>query len=417
MLCFIEPSVPDQLVADAGRLRQVVINLLGNAIKFTEKGEVFLSVALESGLQERPLLHFAIRDTGIGIPADKQDLIFSSFEQADSSTTRKYGGTGLGLAICRSIVKMMSGRIWVESKPGEGSTFHFTATFGMGPLAVVETSLAQSSELQGLPALVVDDSATNRYILEKILSHWRMKPVLVDSGQAGIVIATHAKNSGKNFALILVDEDMPEMSGLEFVHHFRLDPTFSNATVMMLTSPGQTSTRLRDLGITHHVTKPISQTELLRTVLKLVGGAAQPEPLSADPVHQECETPRHILLAEDNIINQKVAVALLQRLGHSVVVAANGQKALQALEREVFDLILMDVQMPEMDGFAATAAIRSQERITGAHISIIAMTAHAMKGDRERCLGAGMDDYISNQDLKAAIQRVASHPLSQSASR
>jgi len=316
VLCFIEASVPDQLVADAGRLRQVVINLLGNAIKFTEKGEVFLSVALESGLQERPLLHFAIRDTGIGIPADKQDLIFSSFEQADSSTTRKYGGTGLGLAICRSIVKMMSGRIWVESKPGEGSTFHFTATFGMGPLAVVETSLAQLSELQGLPALVVDDSATNRYILEKILSHWRMKPVLVDSGQAGIVIATHAKNSGKNFALILVDEDMPEMSGLEFVHHFRLDPTFSNATVTMLTSPGQTSTRLRDLGITHHVTKPISQTELLRTVLKLVGGAEQPEPLSADPVHQECETPRHILLAEDNIINQKVAVNKLTIIPH-----------------------------------------------------------------------------------------------------
>jgi signal transduction histidine kinase/DNA-binding response OmpR family regulator len=408
LLCFIEHEVPDQLVADAGRLRQVVINLLGNALKFTEKGEVLLSVARESS-SDGALLHFAIRDTGIGIPADKQGLVFNSFEQADSSTTRKYGGTGLGLAICRSIVEMMGGRIWVESTPGEGATFHFTATFALSPATVLHLP-SHFPDLQDLPVLVVDDNQTNRHILEKILSHWGMKPVLAESGAAGLAVITEAKKNGVSFPLILVDGEMPDMDGFEFVHHFHLDPAFCRATVMMLTSLSQTQRTIscQELGITHHLKKPISQADLLRTIQKQLG-RVEKVPLALEQLKEKPETARHILLAEDNIINQKVATALLQKMGHSVVLAANGQKALQVLEKESFDLILMDVQMPEMDGFAATAAIRSQEKITGSHVAIVAMTAHAMKGDRERCLDAGMDDYISKpisqQDLKAVIQR------------
>jgi signal transduction histidine kinase/DNA-binding response OmpR family regulator len=410
LLCFIGHDVPDQFMADAGRLRQVVINLLGNAIKFTEKGEVFLSVALES----RPgtgLLHFAIRDTGIGIPADKQGLVFNSFEQADSSTTRKYGGTGLGLAICRSIVEMMGGRIWVESKPGEGSTFHFTAALAIVPTTGALTPPKGFSELQDLSVLVVDDNQTNRHILEKTLLNWGMKPVLAESGLAGIALIAEGKKNGVIFPLILVDGDMPGMDGLEFVHHFHSDPAFCRAAVMMVTSlsQSQSTSRCRELGITQHLKKPVSQTDLLRTILGLLGRVEQAAPVPLDQVEENGEAARHILLAEDNTINQKVATTLLRKMGHFVVVAANGQKALQALEKESFDLVLMDVQMPEMDGFAATAAIRAHEQTTGSHISIIAMTAHAMKGDRERCLEAGMDDYISKpisqQDLKAAIQR------------
>jgi two-component system sensor histidine kinase/response regulator len=411
LLCFIDHDVPDQLMADAGRLRQVVINLLGNAIKFTEKGEVSLSVGLESS-PDAAFLHFAIHDTGIGIPADKQGLVFNSFEQADSSTTRKYGGTGLGLAICRSIVEMMGGRIWVESSPGEGSTFHFTATFAMAPATVVQTPATNFSELQDLPVLVVDDNQTSRHILEKTLIHWGIKPVLAESGPVGLSIMTEAKKNGVSFPLILVDGDMPGMDGVEFVQHFHLDPAFCRATVMMLTSlsQSQNSSRCREIGITRYLKKPISQADLLRTILGVLGRVEQIAPVSGQ-VQEKGETALHILLAEDNTINQRVATALLQKMGHSVVVAANGQKALQALEKEAFDLVLMDAQMPEMDGFAATAAIRSQEKITGNHISVIAMTAHAMKGDRERCLDAGMDDYISKpisqQDLKAVIQRSA----------
>ncbi len=412
LLCFIEPGTPDQLVGDAGRLRQVVINLLGNAIKFTEKGEVFLSVALESGIDVASL-HFAIRDTGIGITTDKQELVFSSFEQADNSTTRKYGGTGLGLAICRSIVEMMGGRIWVESRIGEGSTFHFTATLSMAPATVVQTPPPQFSALRDLPVLIVDDNATNRHILEKVLIHWGMKPVLAENGPTGIAAVKEANQNGRSFPLILVDGGMPGMDGLEFVQHFRLEPAFCHATVMMLTPSSQSrhTDRYRELGITHYLKKPISQADLLRTFLGLLGKVEPAAPVLVSQDQQKCETARHILLAEDNTINQKLAVTLLQRMGHTVVVAANGQKALQALAEEAFDLVLMDVQMPEMDGFAATAAIRFQERSTGSHISVVAMTAHAMKGDRERCLEAGMDDYISKpiaqQDLKAVVQRSA----------
>ena len=279
LLCFIGHDVPDQLVADAGRLRQVVINLLGNALKFTEQGEVLLSVALEPSLDD-VCLHFAIRDTGIGIPADKQGLVFNSFEQADSSTTRKYGGTGLGLAICRRIVEMMGGRIWMDSNPGEGSTFHFTATFAMVPAAAVLTPPAGFSELQDLPVLVVDDNQTNRHILEKTLIHWGMKPVLSDSGPAGLAVITEATKNGVSFPLILVDGDMPEMDGVEFVHHFKMDPAFCRATVMMLTSlrQSQYSSRCRELGITHHLKKPISQADLLRTILGVLGREEQVAP-------------------------------------------------------------------------------------------------------------------------------------------
>jgi PAS domain S-box-containing protein len=412
LACHIPPDVPDMLVGDPGRLRQLIVNLSGNAIKFTEQGEVVVDVAVESQTEEEICLHFAVRDTGIGIPPEKQRVIFDAFSQADSSTTREYGGTGLGLAISTQLVALMEGRIWIESEVGRGSTFHFTVRFGLSQ----ETAPKRVSELadvQDLPVLVVDDNATNRYILQEMLTNWRMKPTVVGGARAALAVMAEARETGEPFALVLTDGMMPEMDGFALAEQIRQHPELVGATIMMLSSAGQPSdrARCRELGVSAYLTKPIKQSDLLDTILTVLHPPRELVPRPQLPVSAS-QRHLHILLAEDNAINQQVALGILEKRGHAVVVAGNGKQALAALERAAFDLILMDIQMPEMDGLETTKAIRERELSLSApqslsplasrlkdarpfRIPIVAMTAHAMKGDRERCLEAGMDAYVS----------------------
>jgi PAS domain S-box-containing protein len=415
----LDPAVPEYLVGDAIRVRQVITNLVGNALKFTEKGEVVLLVAREpadaANLADKSMtLHFSVRDTGIGVPLDKQQYIFQSFAQADSSTTRRFGGTGLGLTISAQLVAMMGGRIWVESELGQGSTFHFTCTFGIP----VKPPLSQSSacpSLQGMPALIVDDNATNRRILSTMLRNWGAVPTVAEGGAQALEILEKAAARRETFPLILLDVMMPGMDGFTLAENIRRMPQNSGNIIFMLTSAdlqGETA-RCRELGVAAHLVKPIPQAELLnsiRTALRLSMERMNPRlqaplPSSADAI------PRRVLLAEDNHVNQKVVVRILEKAGHKVVVAGNGKEALTQLESQTFDLVLMDVQMPEMGGFEATARIRSQEEMTGRHMPIIALTAFAMKGDRERCLEAGMDAYLAKpiqaQDLLRVVAEMS----------
>ncbi len=358
-----------------------------------------------------------MRDTGLGIPMEKQKLIFEAFAQADGSTTRKYGGSGLGLAISARLVEKMGGRIWVESAMGQGSTFHFTTRFGVQKEPALKPIAAQPDQVRGLRVLVVDDNATNRRILEELLLQWQMQPTLVDNGAAAIEAMERGQQAGAPFALVLLDANMPEMDGFAVAERLRQHPEAGSAAVMMLTSGGQSGdmARCRKLGLAAYLTKPVRQAELWKTILAALGAASParaPEPRL--PVQLPSDARRlHVLLAEDNPINQKLAVRLLEKQGHTIRVANNGQEALSALEQEHFDLVLMDGQMPEMDGFEAAAAIRAGEKDTSRHVPIIAMTAYAMKGDREHCLASGMDDYISKpfraSELSAAIERVVPH--------
>ncbi|MCI0462759.1 MAG: PAS domain-containing protein [Gemmataceae bacterium] len=395
---WVLPEVPDHLVGDPGRLRQIIVNLVGNAIKFTEQGEVVVRVEPVSQTAEEATLHFAVRDTGIGIPRAKQQAIFAPFVQADGSTTRKYGGTGLGLAISARLVELMGGRIWVESEPGQGSTFHFTVRFGLARGPAVPAPRRRPASLQGLPVLVVDDNATNRRILEEILTNWRMKPTLVDSGRAALAEIQRSAAAGEPYPLVLLDLMMPEMDGYTLAAQMKQHPEFGGSTIMMLSSAEGSAARNQELGIAACLMKPIKQSELFDAIVTSLGvslpeddqpTAAAQAPAPASPQHLR------VLLAEDNAVNQKLAIRLLEKRGHRVVVAGTGNEALAALERERFDVVLMDVQMPELDGFETTAAIRAHEQGTGAHLPIVAMTAHAMKGDRERCLEVGMDGYVS----------------------
>jgi PAS domain S-box-containing protein len=446
LLYDVPPDVPDALVGDPNRLRQIVVNLVGNAIKFTERGEVVVRVTQETAdarrqtaeTTEAPLLpsaadrlpsaeahlHFAVSDTGIGIPAEKQRQIFEAFSQADSSTTRRYGGTGLGLAISSQLVQLMGGRIWVESEFGKGSTFHFTARFALAP--PLDSSEAfhptpdtrHPTPLQGLPVLIVDDNATNRRILEEMLANWRMRPVAVEGGQAALQAMERAHEEGSPFAVVLLDAMMPEMDGFALAGEIQRRPHLVGATLMMLSSAGSAAdaNRCRELGVKAYLTKPIKQSDLLDTLMQFrfadLGLQIDEEraPTLGRPPRASAGPGLHILLAEDNAVNQTLAVRLLERQGHSVVVAGNGKEALAALEHaaaspgeRAFDVVLMDVQMPEMGGFETTAAIREREVSTGSHIPIIAMTAHAMKGDRERCLEAGMDAYVSKPIQQQAL--------------
>ena len=400
LLCDVRPDVPEVVVGDPTRLRQIVVNLLGNAIKFTERGEVALQVETASREQDSTLLRFMIRDTGIGIPGEKQEVVFEAFAQADSSATRKYGGTGLGLTISSRLVEMMGGRIWIESEVGQGSRFLFTARFGVAknaaPRAVEQVSL------QGIPVLVVDDCATNRRILEDMISRWGLKPTLAESGEAGLTALHRARDSGTPFTLVLTDAHMPEMDGFTLTERIKLNPELAGATIMMLSSRGQRgdAVRCRELGLAAYLTKPIRQSELREAILSVLGMKSQKAETSLVTRHSLREARRglRILLAEDNAVNQQLSRRLLEKRGHKVVVTGNGREALAALEESAFggfDLVLMDLQMPEMGGLEATAAIRENEKVTGTHVPIIAMTAHAIKGDRERCLAAGMDGYIS----------------------
>ena len=415
--CHIPPQLPGALVGDALRLRQVIVNLVGNAIKFTEHGEVVVTVELAEELASMVSLHFAVADTGIGIPPEKHAAIFEAFAQADGSTTRRYGGTGLGLAISSQLVELMGGRIWVESEPGRGSTFHFIVRFGVGQAASVPVLPAQPTRLRGLRVLVVDDNGTNRRIVQDILSYWHMRPTAVASGAAALAELRRGGEAGTPFDLVLLDAMMPELDGFAVAERIRANQETARIPVLMLTSSGELGeiARSRALGIGSYLIKPIKQSDLLDAILNVLGShTAEVASVPAPAVEIAVCRPLRILLAEDNAINQKVVTRMLEPRGHTIQVVGNGRLALFALQRERFDLVLMDVQMPEMDGFEATAAIRARERETGDHVVIIAMTAHAMKGDRERCLRAGMDAYVAKpverKELLATLARLAPPP-------
>jgi signal transduction histidine kinase/CheY-like chemotaxis protein len=412
LVCEVSGDVPDGLIGDPLRLRQIITNLVGNAIKFTERGEVVMRVeTLEDG-GAFVVLHFQVRDTGIGIPADRQHVIFEEFMQVDNSTVRKFGGTGLGLAITSQLVALMDGRLWVESVVDVGSTFHFTVQLGKyaGP---APKTLASPVNLEQLPVLIVDDNDTNLKMLKDVLTNWRMRPTAVNNGVSAIAAMKEASRKGNPFPLVLLDSVMPELDGFAVAARIKADPQLAGATVMML-SPADRSddaARCRELGVTYCVRKPIGQSELFDAVISALG--AQPREAPAVPqapvMTAQGQRSLHVLLAEDNKINQAVASGLLKKRGHTVVVASDGREALSLLDRLPIDLVLMDIQMPEMDGFAATALIREREKATGSHISIVALTAHAMQGDRERFLAAGMDDYISKpihaQELDKVLER------------
>ena len=405
LISHIKPDVPDALIGDSGRLRQILMNLGGNAVKFTSEGEIVVRVETESETDQEVALHCSVADTGIGIPHDKQDRIFESFTQADGSTTRQHSGTGLGLTISRQLVEMMRGRIWLESEPGIGSTFHFTARFGLQREPAAKAFPLEPADMHGLPVLVVDDNVTNRRVLEEMLTNWGMRPTAVDSGQAALTVMKQARNAGEPFFLVLLDAHMPGMDGFAVAEQIRRDAELADTKLMLLTSISQRgdTRRWRELGIAACLTKPIKQSDLLDAIMEVLDMPPDAGRLSCVSRDSECESRRrlHILLAEDNAVNQKLTVRMLQKRGHTTVVAGDGREALAALEKQSFDLVLMDVQMPEMDGFEATIAIREREKTAGTHIPIIAMTAHAMKGDRERCLAIGMDGYIS-KPIKAA---------------
>jgi len=396
LACRIHRDVPVALVGDPGRLRQVIVNLVGNALKFTEKGEVVVEVRLLEEADDHVFLHFLVRDTGIGISRDRQEKIFEAFSQADESTTRKYGGTGLGLSISSRLASMMGGKIWVESEPGEGSTFQFTARFGLQE-APLSSGKEKLSDLKGMPVLVIDDNATNGEILREILLGWDMEPTIA-SGKDALRVVTGAARSGKPFSLVLLDAQASKKGGFEIASEIKKRPEWAAPIIMITSSVGirGDAEKSRKLGIAAYLTKPIRHSDLLDAILTVLDiqrtGYGKGDLVTKHSVREKRARLR-ILLAEDNMVNQRLTVK----------VAGNGKEAVAAFERETFDLILMDVQMPEMDGFEATALIREKEKKTGGHIPIIAMTAHAMKGDRERCLDAGMDEYVSKPIRPQAV--------------
>jgi len=422
--CRIGADVPEALVGDRDRVRQVLMNLLGNAIKFTARGEVVVGADVESRAEDGVWIHFSVRDTGIGISPDKLEMVFEAFTQADTSTTRQYGGTGLGLPISRRLVELMGGKLWAESEPGKGTTFHFQVPFDISKSPKKKAAPPRAVNLVDLPVLVVDDNATNRRILEELLTKWGMRPVPADSGFLALDLLQKANAAGHPFPLVLLDLHMPMMDGFEVAQRVKEARNLSGATIMMLSSatrPGDV-TRCKKAGVAAYLTKPIRRGELLEAILSVLGKGPSEDGeirLPSRPSVNERRSGVRILLAEDNPVNQTVAMRLLSKHGHRVVLAASGREALGALEKDPvdgFDLVLMDVQMPDMDGFEATAAIREQERETKAHIPIVAMTAHAMKGDRERCLEAGMDAYIAKpvraKELLDLIEQLTGSPAS-----
>ena len=417
--CHVPPEVPAILVGDPGRLRQVIVNLVGNAIKFTEVGEVTVDVALQSAENHGAVLHVTVTDTGIGIPADRQQLIFNAFAQGDGSTTRRYGGSGLGLTVSRRLVEMFQGRLWLESTVGKGSTFHFTVHVGIGNGPRWGAPLPPAN-LANVPVLVVDDNSTTRRILGELLARWHMKPTLAENGAAGLANLRRAADVCMPYPLVLVDSKMPEMDGFTFIEQTKQDPRLATAAIMMLTSAGQRGDagRCRELGVAAYLTKPIGQSELLTAIRQVLGTKAENPDQSSTLVTRhsmrEHKLGLRILLAEDNLVNRTLAVRLLERHGYLVETACDGNEALRKLHRESFDLVLMDIQMPWMDGFQVTAALREKEKSCGGHLPIIAMTAHALKEDHERCLAAGMDGYVSKpfrpEQLIGEIEALPSVP-------
>jgi two-component system, sensor histidine kinase and response regulator len=398
LILQIGGDVPERVTGDPGRLRQILINLVGNAVKFTHQGEILVAVQRNPRANHGLEIQFNIADTGIGVPAEKHSVIFEAFAQADGATTRHYGGTGLGLAISAQLAGLMGGRIWVESAMGQGSTFSFTVRFGVAPAAQTIAVKSMDDELLHLPVLIVDDNATNRRILVEMAHGWGMQPSAAESGPEALRLLNLAKQDGNIFRMALIDGHMPGMDGFELAERIKLDPQLSGATILMLSSsdyPGDVA-RCRELGIAAYLVKPIRKSELRSAILTAMGrqSISLPE-LVTRATLRETRSSLRILVAEDNPINQVLIVRLLQKMGHIPTTAANGRLALEALARERFDLVLMDMQMPEMDGLSAARELRNAERQTGNHIPIIALTANAMKGDEEACLTAGMDGYLS----------------------
>jgi two-component system, sensor histidine kinase and response regulator len=415
LACEIAPGVPDALTGDPGRLRQIVLNLVGNAIKFTSRGEVVLRAKAEWETEDEVQLRVEVSDTGIGVAPEKRAIIFEAFSQADASTTREFGGTGLGLAISSQLVELMGGRIRLESEPGKGSTFYFTARFSRQKTPEQRPVPAGSADLRGRPALVVDDNATNRRILEQMLLNWQMIPSVATGGSEALEAMERARSGGKPFHVVLIDGQMPEMDGFTLAERIRKNRRISGTKLIMLTSAGRLGDAGRGrLGFAGFLTKPVKQSELFEAIVIAVGASPKPAQTSraGRPASSRYRAPGlSVLLAEDNAVNQQLAVRILERRGHKTVVARSGKEALALLGKQSFDLVLMDVQMPDMDGFEATAAIRELERATGARIPIVALTAHAMAGDRERCLQAGMDGYVAKpiqaKELCEVIERLA----------
>ena len=413
LTCRIRPEVPSALVGDPGRLRQVLVNLVGNAVKFTEEGEIGIEVKTETEEDSSVLLHFMVSDTGIGISPDKLETIFESFRQADGSVTRKYEGTGLGLSISKQLVELMGGSIWVESELGMGSTFHFTARFGLSRKEVAEALSFKDLDLSGLRVLIVDDNATNRLVFHEMTAMWGLKPTEVADGEQALAELDRAHSSGRPYQLVLLDLQMPDVGGFEVAKRVRENPICSGLEIIMLTSLGMKGDveRCKEIGIGGYLVKPVKQSELFDSIMLAMGHPAEKKrPVITRHIIEDVRKRLKILLAEDNIVNQKLALKMLEKHGHHVSVASNGLEAIEVLTRERFDLILMDIQMPEMDGLEATRRIRDREKHEGGHIPIVAMTAHAMKGDRERCLAAGMDDYVPKpiqaSELFAVIERL-----------
>jgi PAS domain S-box-containing protein len=411
----VHPDVPETLSGDPGRLRQILVNLVGNAIKFTEQGQILVNVELESIGADSVCAHFSVRDTGVGIPVEQQEKIFEAFSQADQSMTRRYGGTGLGLTICSRLVEMMGGRIWVVSQPGQGSTFHFTANLGVQTVISEQAQPLHPALLRDLPVLIVDDNFTNRQVLAGIVTQWGMISTAVEGGRAAMLALQSAKDAGRPFPLVLLDGQMPEIDGFTLAQQIQDHPELVRTTIMMLTSADQLGDAMlcRELGISAYLVKPVRQSELLDLICKSLQQSSQQDEgefLRVRSAVRRAASPARVLVAEDNMVNQTLARRLLEKRGYVVSVAGDGRAAIAALENEYFDIVLMDVQMPGMDGFEATIAIRQREQLSGTHIPIVAMTAHAFKGDQERCLAIGMDAYISKpirqQELYATIENV-----------
>jgi two-component system sensor histidine kinase/response regulator len=413
----VSPSVPSAVIGDPTRLRQLIVNLVGNAIKFTDHGNIVVDAEPEDSSNDAVHLHIRVSDTGIGIPPEKQQMIFEAFAQADGSTTRRFGGTGLGLTISRRIIEMMGGKMWVESEVGKGSVFHFTVTFKHALTSAFDSQRPERHTLQGLPVLIVDDNDTNRNILAEMLTNWRMRPVLAESGNSALEAMEAANRAGHIFPVVLLDAQMPEMDGFDVANKIHENPALAASIILMLSAERRLAdtVRCRELGVEIFLTKPVGQSELLDAILVALGVRLtedQSMPSAALAEEEPVGPSLNILLAEDNSVNQKLAIRLLEKAGHNVVLAANGREVLDALGQvrpPGFDLVLMDIQMPEMDGVEATTAIRDGEKSSGKHLPIVAMTANAMRGDRERYLDGGMDGYISkpinSRGLFAEIKR------------
>jgi CheY-like chemotaxis protein/HPt (histidine-containing phosphotransfer) domain-containing protein len=414
LTCHIAPEVPTALVGDPVRLRQIVVNLAGNAIKFTEQGQVAVSVAREKDEEDAAFLHFSVSDTGIGISPDQLERIFDSFSQADSSPRRKYGGTGLGLAISKQLVEMMGGRIWVESELGKGATFHFTARLAVGRPDAGEALRIRELDLSEVPVLIVDDNPTNRLVLQEMTSSWGLQPSEAADQTEALSKIEEAFESGHPYQILLLDSKLRGTNGFEIAKRVKESPYGGDLKIIMLTSMGQKgdAAECAKWGISGYLVKPVKQSDLLDAIMMAQGHSDDEAlPLITRYAIEEARRRLRILVVEDNVMNQRVAQAMLEKRGHTVIIASNGREGIDTLEKEELDLVLMDVQMPEMDGFEATRLIRERQGATGEYIPIVAMTAHAMKGDRDKCLAAGMDDYISkpirDADLFSVIEKFA----------